>query len=75
MYLENEDLQRDILSREQAQKAHWYLAKLRELFRAKQHERDSEVFEKATQMRTSATAIQSWLASEYDLNYIDSSYV
>jgi len=76
MYLENHSLQQDILTREQAQQAHWYLGKLREIFRAKEHERNSTgaVFHKASRSRTMAQSLAEFLEKEYRIRYIDSGF-
>tara|TARA_R100000951_G_scaffold12484_1_gene10046 strand:- start:275 stop:523 length:249 start_codon:yes stop_codon:yes gene_type:complete len=76
MYLENHDLQQDILTREQAQQAHWYLRKLREVFRAKGHERSTTgaVFHKASRNRSMAQSLAGFLEKEYGIRYIDSSF-
>lgn len=73
MYLENCEMQEEMLSREQAQAAHWYLNRLSELFRAKQHSSSGDDFHKAARNRTLAASLAWWIEKEYDINYIDSS--
>ena len=76
MYLENYNLQEEILNRDQAREAHIYIRKLREIFRAKEQERGntSEVFQKAARSRMLAQGLSDWLGREYGINYSDSSF-
>lgn len=71
----SQELRDAILSREKAQKAHMYLGRVRELFRAIQHDSTGTDFITAYDRRTMAQSLQHVLESEYGLSYVDSSYV